>query len=104
MVDVSIPTREDSLLRVIRVHSERPLPGPKLVRVIQMFLWLLSTFLLTPLTLMLRTSWLQDSSMSAAHIVVKYDGVDGGGGAGGKPVKKSSKVEELSWSPIASKV
>ena len=47
-------------------------------------------------SLMLRTS----SSMSAIRITVKYDEVDGVG----KPVKKLLKVEELSWSPKASKV
>ena len=29
--------------------------------------------------------------MSVAHIVIKYDGIDGGGSASGKSVEKSSK-------------
>ena len=36
-----------------------------------------------------------DSSVSAAQIVVEYDGVDGGGGAVGKSVKKSSKSRRI---------
>ena len=73
---VIIPTREGSLPRVGRVHPGRPWPGLKLVRVIQMFLRLLSTFFPTPPTSMLRTSSLTDSSTSASQIVVKYDGGD----------------------------
>ena len=49
----------------------------------------------TPLILMLRTSSSTDSLTSAAQIVVKYNGVDSGGG-GGKSVKKSSKVKKTS--------
>ena len=48
-----------------------------------MFLRLLSTSLLAPLTSMLRTSSSTDSSISATQIVVDYDGVDGGGGRSG---------------------
>ena len=84
-----ILTGEDSFPKVGRVHPERPWPGPKLVKVIQMLFRLLSIFLPAPLTLMLRTR--QDSSISVAQIVVKYDGVDSGGGGGGKLVKKLSK-------------
>ena len=56
-----------------------------------MFFRLLSMFLLAPLTSRLRTRASMDSSISAAQIVVEYDGVDGGGGAVGKSVKKSVK-------------
>ena len=55
---MSIPTKKGLLFRVHCVHPERFWPGPKLVRVIQMFLRLLSTSLLSPLTSMLRMSWL----------------------------------------------
>ena len=44
-----------------------------------------------PLTLVLRTSLLTDSSASAAQIVVEFDGVDTGGGGGGKSIKKVVK-------------
>ena len=57
LVDVSIPTGEGLLFNVDCVYPGRPGPGPKLVRVVQMFLRLLSTFLLMPLTSMLRTCW-----------------------------------------------
>ena len=43
---------------------------------------------------MLRTSSSTDSSTSAAQIIAKYDGVDGGGN-GGKSVEKSSKVWKI---------
>ena len=43
------------------------------------------------LTLILRTSLSTNSSTRAAQIVVEFDGVDAGGGAVGKSVKKSSK-------------
>ena len=43
------------------------------------------------LTLMLKTSSSTDSSASAAQIVVEFDGVDAGGRAVGKLVKKLSK-------------
>ena len=43
---------------------------------------------------------INNSSTSVAKVMVKYEEVDGGrSGAVGKPVKKSSKVEESSKSP-----
>ena len=51
LVKVLILTRKGLLLGQVR-----PWPEPKLVRVIQIFLRLLSTFLLASLTSMLRTS------------------------------------------------
>ena len=45
-----------------------------------------------PLTSRLWTSASTDASTSMARVMVKYDEVDGGS-AGGKSVKKSSKVE-----------
>ena len=47
------------------------------------------------LTSRLRTSSSTDSSTSAAQIVVEFDGVDAGGGAVGKSVKKSSKSRRI---------
>ena len=38
---------------------------------------------------------INDSSTSAAQIVVEFDGVDAGGGAIGKSVKKSSKSRRI---------
>ena len=38
---------------------------------------------------------INDSSTSAAQIVVEFDGVDAGGGAVGKSVKKSSKSQRI---------
>ena len=38
---------------------------------------------------------INDSSTSAAQIVVEFDGVDAGGGAVGKSVKKSSKSRKI---------
>ena len=38
---------------------------------------------------------INDSSTSAAQIVVEFDGVDAGGGAVGKSVKKSSKSRRI---------
>ena len=50
-----------------------------------------SKALVTPLTSMLRTSLLTNSSTSATQIAVKYNEVYGGGD---KLVEKSSKVEK----------
>ena len=52
----------------------------------------------------LKTSSSTDSSTSATQIVVEFDEVCAGSSDGDKPVKKSSKVKELSSSPKASKV
>ena len=52
-----------------------------------------------PLTLVLRTSSLIDSSARASQIVVEFDRVDAGGGGGGKLVKSCQKVKKLSKSP-----
>ena len=43
------------------------------------------------LTLRVKTSSLTNSSTSAAQIVIKFDGVDAGGGGVGKSIKKLSK-------------
>ena len=44
MVDVSIPTRKDLLLRVGRVCPGRPWPEPELIQDVQVFIQFLSTF------------------------------------------------------------
>ena len=94
VVAVVIPTGSS----LLRVRGVQPCCAD-----IQVFIQLLSTFYprvqqdpLGATSSMLRTS----SSTSAIRITVEYDEVDGVG----KPVKKSLKVEESSWSPKASKV
>ena len=48
------------------------------------------------LTSMLKTSSSTNSSTSAAQIVIEFDGVDAGGGAGGKSGESCQKVKESS--------
>ena len=95
MVDVSIPTEKGSLPRVGHIHPERPWPRQKLVQVIQMFLRLLSTFLLAPLTSMLKTT----GSSDLAPRELRPDEVVEGGGRADKMVVDSSK-----WSKSRQKV
>ena len=52
-----------------------------------------------PLTLVLGRSSSTDSSARATPIVVEFDGVDAGGGSGGKLVKSCQKVKKSSKSP-----
>ena len=81
-MDVSIPIEEGSFSRVGCVYLGRPWSGPKLVRVIQVFIRL------SP-HLDAQRSSSTDSSTSAAKIVFKCDGIDAG--ADDKSVEKLSK-------------
>ena len=55
-------------------------------------------------SLILKLSSSTHSSTSTPQIIVEFDKVGASAGAGGKLVKKLSKVEKSSWSPKVSKI